>query len=230
MPPTAPSARPDRFKFRWDIVLFFSLVAAAMRRSTSLAWHEWLGVVFIPVLLVHFWLNWNWMVDLVARPLRTLPGEARFNRCWNIVQFVVVVVVLGSGLLISQHVLPALGLASRHSHFWSNIHAGSATVLVIMVGVHLGLHAHWIWSRIKRTARPATAPAGKPKSRRWLPVLGVCVAVLAACLWLRQSDVYRHHRSLIDRCRDDFAYVNAQILAPGTLTLGVLVLLRRQRR
>ncbi len=230
MPPISPSVRRDGFKFRWDIVLFFSFVFAAMRRSTGLEWHEWLGVVLIPVLLVHLWLNWNWIVDFIRRPLRGLPGEARFNRWWNVVQFVVVVVVLGSGLLISRVVLPALGMAGLRSNFWGNIHAGSTTVMVIMIGVHLGLHAHWVWSRIKRSSRSVRAPAGKPKSRRGLFVLGVCVAVMVASLWIRQLDVYRHHRSLLDRYWNDFTFVNTQIVVPGMLTLGVLVLVRRQRR
>jgi hypothetical protein len=227
---TSPTARRDGFKFRWDIVLFFSFVFAAMRRSTGLEWHEWLGVVLIPVLLVHFWLNWSWIVDFIGHPLRGLPGEARFNRWWNFAQFAVTVVALGSGLLVSRFVLPSLGLAGLHSNFWGNIHAGSATILTIMLGVHLGLHAHWLWSKIKRTARPTTGPDVRSKSRRWLLILGLCLALIAACLWLRQWDVYRHHRSLIGRFRDDFAYVNAQIAVPGMLTLGLLVFIRRRRR
>jgi len=230
MPPTSPSVRRDGFKFRWDIVLFFSFVFAAMRRSTGLEWHEWLGVVVVPVLLVHLWLNWSWIVDLVGRPLRSLPGEARFNRWWNVVQFVVAAVVLGSGLLISEHVLPTLGLAAYHSKFWANIHAASATILVIMIGVHLGLHAHWIWTRIKRSSRPTTASAGKPTSRRWLFASEVCLVVVVACLWIPQLDVYRHHRSLISRFRVDFVFINIEMVVPGMLILGVLALVRRRRR
>lgn len=230
MPPTAPTVRREGFKFWWDIVLFFSFVFAAMRRSTGLEWHEWLGVVLIPVLLVHFWLNWPWIVDFVRRPRRELPGEARFNRWWNVAQFIVTVVALGSGLLLSQFVLPVLGLAGYRSHFWGDIHAGASTVLVAMIGVHLGLHAHWIWSKVKRSAPLAPASASPLKSRRWPLILGIGLAVIIACLWIRQWDIYRHHRSLINRYRDDFASVNAMIVIAGILTLGVLIFVRRRHR
>lgn len=200
-----------------------------MRRSTGLEWHEWLGMVLIPVLLVHFWLNWHWIVDFVARPLRELPSEARFNRWWNVLQFIVTGVALGSGLLISRFVLPALGLPALRSDFLGDIHAGSATILTIMIGVHLGLHAHWIWSKLKRTSRPSETPIIQPKSYRWLVVLGVCLILIIAGLWIRQWDVFRHHRSLINRYWSDFASINAQMIVSGLLTLGALALVRRRR-
>ncbi len=132
-------------------MLFLAFVLAAMRHGTDLPLHEVLGVVVVPVLAVHLWLNWRWIVDVLRRTARTLPGEVRFNRAWDIAQCVVAIVAIGSGLVASRHLLPALGVAPSARHrLMEDIHAVSAWVLMAMIGVHLGVHAHWIWSKVRK--------------------------------------------------------------------------------
>jgi hypothetical protein len=215
--------RPDMVKIRWDIVLFFAFVFAAMKRSTGLLWHDWLGVVFIPVLLIHLWLNWNWIADFVRRPTRELTGMARFNRWWNVLQLFVTVVALGSGLLVSRYFLPALGLSGMHGHYLNDVHACSATILTLMIGVHLGLHVHWIWSKLSRKS-DARAEPGRSR-RAWFLLLALA---LVAFLF-SYSNFYHQHYSLFRRFRDDFGFTIIQIAIPALLTLGMLVYIRRRR-
>jgi hypothetical protein len=221
--------RPDTIKVRWDIVLFFAYVFAAMKRSTGLLWHEWLGVVFIPVLLVHLWLNWNWIVDFVQRPTRALSRATRFNRWWNALQLFVAVVALGSGLLVSRYFLPALGLPGMHGYYLNDVHACSATILTLMIGVHLGLHVHWIRSKLSRSPNTMVDSGAKPRRSR-LSILLVTVLVLGSVLAFSYTDFYHQHYSLFRRFRDDFGFIIIQIMVPTLLTFGILIFARRRRR
>ncbi len=229
MTPVTTRPRPDKVKFRWDIVLFFAYVFATMRRSTGLPWHEWLGVVFIPVLSIHLWLNWNWIADYIRRSTRVASGLTRFNRWWNTLQLLVAVVTLASGLLISRTFLPAVGLTGLRSNFLGDVHAASATVLTVMIGVHLGLHGHWIWSRLRGASRPTVTSDTKQIRRQLLLASAIVVAVLAAVLLIPNSNFYHQHFPLLRRVRDDFIQVIISMSIPGTIAFGALVFFQGRR-
>ena len=87
-------------------------------------------------------------------------------------------VALGSGLLDSRTVLPVVGLASSRNRFLENVHAASAYTLVMMVGVHLGLQAHWIWSKLWRAPRSSADAGGKTPAGRRAAVVALLGLVL----------------------------------------------------
>ena len=109
-------SRPDggsrgaKDKFRWDVVLLAAFAVAGMYHATRRPAHEIVGAIVIPILAIHLWLNRTWIGELWTRPTRSLPGESRFNRRWNVLQVAFATVALGSGLCASQSLLPALGL------------------------------------------------------------------------------------------------------------------------
>ena len=212
MPPLPVKPRLDGWKFRWDVVLFFTFLLAAMRHWTELPIHEVLGVVAVPVLAVHLWLNWSWIVDVLRRSTNTLPGEVRFNRAWDIAQCVVAFVKIGSGLVVSQHLLPAIGLKPGRNHFLEDVHAASAWVLMVMIGIHLGVHAHWIWSKVR-------------KPRFALVVVLVALAVAG----VTRLEILRRQGGFARRFRGDTNKITLAIIPSGLVAFGVLVVVRRRR-
>src|ERR1051326_259913 len=149
VPSPAIKPRLDGWKFRWDVVLFFAFVFAAMRHWTDLPLHEVLGAMVVPVLGIHVALNWSWIVDVLRRPGKTLRGETRFNRAWDVAQSVVALVAIGSGLAASRYLFP--GLTPRFiRNRMEDIHAVTAWTLMAMIGVHLGVHLPRLWSKIRK--------------------------------------------------------------------------------
>jgi uncharacterized membrane protein len=151
----------DSVRFRWDILLFTVFVASTVPAVTSFAVHEWLGVAFAALVLVHLLFNWRWIIDVSRRMFSKLPGEIRFNHIWDALLFVLLMTVTVSGLLISEDVLPALGFHSRSDDFWREIHDSTTTFLMMAIGVHIAMHARWLMSRIIRTRRPSAAATEK---------------------------------------------------------------------
>jgi hypothetical protein len=193
-------------------VLLFTFVVAAMRHWTELPWHEVLGALAGPVLGVHLWLNWNWILDVLRRRALTLRGEVRFNRAWDVAQSGVTLVAVGSGLVVSRHLLPALGLNPPRNRFVEDIHAVSAWCLMVMIGIHLGVHGHWVWSKVRK---PRFALAG---------VLGaLIVGALAGLGILRQSGLFS------GRFRGDAISVGAAVVPATLIAFGTLAVIRRRR-
>lgn len=212
VPPLSPKPRLDGWKFRWDVVLFVAFVLAAMRHWTDLPLHEVLGVVVVPALAVHLWLNWGWIVDVLRRPVATLRGEVRFNRAWDVAQSAVAFVAIGSGLAASRHLLPALGLPLARNRLMEDVHAVSAWVLMVMIGVHLGVHAHWIWAKIR-----------KP---RFALVVVLAALVVAGATRL---DVFRQMGAFSRRFRGDMIQVTAALVPAALIAFGIFVAVRRRR-
>ena len=213
MLPLSSKSRLDGWKFRWDVVLFFAFVLAAMRHWTDLPLHEVLGAMVVPVLAVHLGLNWGWIVEVLRRPAATLRGEVRFNRAWDIAQSVVAFVAIGSGLVVSRHLLPAFGVTLARPRFLEGVHSLSAWVLMVMLGIHLGVHATWIWSKLR-------------KPRFALVVALVALAVAGAT----RLDSFRQVGAFSRRMRGDVIQVTAALVPAALIAFGVLVAARRRRR
>jgi hypothetical protein len=129
-PKASPVARPvsDRFRLRWDIFQFVVLALSTMPHVTGVSWHEWIGVAIIPVLVVHLLANWDWIVGTTQRCFRRLPGEVRFNQVWNALLFVVMTLVILSGILISERVVRFFGITVKPDPFWHGLHDAGASL------------------------------------------------------------------------------------------------------
>ena len=76
---------------------------------TGLAIHEWLSLALAGVLIVHILLHWKWVTSVTARFFKRLSHSSRINYVINALLFVVFTVVVFSGLMISETVMPFLG-------------------------------------------------------------------------------------------------------------------------
>lgn len=133
-----------RTNLRLDVAIGVAFLVAANPPVTGLAVHEWLGIAFGMALVAHLVLHWEWIVTATRRLFGGEGRGARLNYAVDVVLFVAVTAVTLSGLLISRHVLAALGLPSEPARVWTDIHSFAADVSIVAMGAHLGLHWNWL--------------------------------------------------------------------------------------
>jgi hypothetical protein len=119
-------------------------------RLTGIVIHEWFGVAFGLILLLHLALHWRWVLNMFRK----------FFRVNNIVQYVKLILdiaglnafftVIVSGILMSRSFLPALGLTGMHSRSLKMLHVTATNATIAMVVLHLLLNVKWIVKTIGR--------------------------------------------------------------------------------
>ncbi|MDO5553763.1 MAG: cytochrome b/b6 domain-containing protein [Planctomycetia bacterium] len=187
-------------KVRTDIILLLIMLVLCLHSLTGDALHEWLGVILIPVLLWHLYLNWDWIKSVLKRFFTRQTFLTRVNLVWDWLLYATMGFVILSGILISRDFLSRLGISVTNDAFLSYVHHRLTVVLFVMIGIHLGLHIRWIARQFSGLARPtkdsATSevassgePSAKKKQGSLLTIAGrvavlATVGLLLACLIL----------------------------------------------
>ncbi|MCL6362675.1 DUF4405 domain-containing protein [Pectobacterium carotovorum subsp. carotovorum] len=98
--------------------------------------HEWLGVIFFFIILLHNGLNTHWFKKLTQ-------GEYSAFRilqvATNMLLMITLLAAIVSGILLSRHVFPDLPIHST-SDFVRKIHMTSVHWVQVIIALHLGLH------------------------------------------------------------------------------------------
>ena len=159
-----------KVNFLLDFLVFVAFLLAMDPRSTGIAIHEWLGIAWGAAIVTHLVLHWDWTVAVVKRFFRSASGANRLKLAVDIVLFIVGIVLMLSGLLISRSALPTLGINIQGAGMqWRMLHTLSADAAVLLVGLHLALSWKWIVNMTKRfIAKPlfhrkASQPALQPQ-------------------------------------------------------------------
>ena len=141
-----------------DVVLLFAyIVLQEPGNATGFIWHEWVGLAFIPLFVIHIVLSWSWITATWGRIGTDPAPRARINFLLNVSLFVMMTVVVVTGLVISQYALPLLGITSHGSQRWEQLHNFSSSLITIVVALHLALN----WSWIKRAMRRYLVRSGR---------------------------------------------------------------------
>ena len=126
---------------------------------TGLAVHEWLGIALLVVVTLHLLLNWAWIIAGVRRFFGPLSPLVRFNAILNTVLFIMMTVVLASGLMISVVALRYFGLRTLPSIFLRLVHQVSADALLPVVGLHLGMNWRAVYTSLRKVLATPMARA-----------------------------------------------------------------------
>jgi len=141
-----------------DAVLLFVFLLVMNTSATGIPIHEWLSVGVTALVIVHLLTEWDWTVQLLTRFFKRLFSLSRLNFVLDVLLFLVFTLVLFSGFMVSQSIVPILGLSVPPGPMWKIIHALSADAALIALGVHVGLHWRWIVTAVRRALRPTPAP------------------------------------------------------------------------
>ena len=108
--------------------------------------HEILGVAMAVVVFVHLVLNRHWIFSLV-RANRT--SRKNFLILINFLLLVSFLVTLVTGLFISNYVfIDFVSWEFRRNVTIHLLHHSASYLVMILIGVHLGLHWQEIWGRV----------------------------------------------------------------------------------
>jgi len=144
--------RPNRnfTKLALDIGIFVAFLVAMAPRFSGMTIHEWLGVAFGGSIIAHLLLNWSWIAQVTKRLFGKVQWSARLNYILNALLFIDMTVIIFTGLMISEAVLPTFGLSAMHGGAWKMLHSQAADLSVFIVGLHVALHWQWIVNMTKR--------------------------------------------------------------------------------
>jgi len=173
--------------------------------TTGTPVHEWLSIGLALVALVHLVVHWGWTVRTARRFLVRLGALPRVNLIVDVALLVAIVTCVMSGLAVSRSALAFAGRVVSDASIWHAVHSESSTVLLALVGMHLGLHWSWIvavsrhqitqlrrhsgTARATGIPRPDVARSGRRLASRGADVAGptawvlAAVAVVAVSVW-----------------------------------------------
>ncbi|MBT5876038.1 MAG: DUF4405 domain-containing protein [Candidatus Latescibacteria bacterium] len=133
-----------------DVGLFALFLVVSAPQATGVPIHEWISFAFIPLLIAHLLMSWKWIVRTTTRMFSSIPGKTRFNHTWDMILFVMMTVVIFSGIVVSEVALPAIGIPIIPDLFWLSMHDITSNLFLMMLGVHLAMHWPWLVQMAKR--------------------------------------------------------------------------------
>ena len=127
-----------------DVALLLALLLLMAVRFTGLPGHEWLGVGFVPLLVIHLQMHWPAFAAAIRR--RTV------NDILNLALFVLMTAATVSGIAISKVLWPGAYTPSDFMR-WRSIHEGAANGAFFVVAVHIGLNWQLVLNAIRGRVR-----------------------------------------------------------------------------
>jgi cytochrome b561 len=140
--------------FALDATLLLSAGALEAVPFTGLVVHEWLGMALAALFVIHLLFAWAWIESQTLGLIRTRSIRARVNYLLNLSLFACMTAVIVSGIMVSQHAMPAL--TSREAgrlgtNFrWESIHNRFSDIGVILTGLHLAINWDWVAAAARR--------------------------------------------------------------------------------
>jgi len=133
-----------KLNFWIDVAIFAGFMVAMEPHSTGISVHEWFTVAAAGTLIVHFVLHWDWFIRLTSRFFVKLFHSSRLNYLIAIAIFLGFIAIMVSGIMISENVVPALGLHPAGRFAWRRIHDLAANLTFLLVAVHVALRWEWV--------------------------------------------------------------------------------------
>ena len=140
----------NRTKLLLDIGTFLAFLITMDPRFSGLAIHEWLSLALAGTIIVHLLLNWEWIVNVTKCLFVKATNGARINYVLNWLLFIDGILIMLSGIMISESAMPALGIALTKNFAWRQLHDMSANIALLIMGLHLAMHWNWIVATFKR--------------------------------------------------------------------------------
>ena len=140
----------NRTKLLLDIGTFLAFLITMDPRFSGLVIHEWRSLALAGTIIVHLLLNWEWIVNVTKRLFVKATNGARVNYVLNWLLFIDGVLIVLSGIMISESAMPTLGIALPMNFAWRRLHDMSANIALVIMGLHLAMHWNWIVTTFKR--------------------------------------------------------------------------------
>jgi hypothetical protein len=133
-----------------DGLLLIAFLISMDPHSSGIPVHEWLATALLAVVTIHLLLNWDWIVQVTRHFPGKTNGQSRINYILNWLLFIDGTVIMLSGFMISESLLPFLGISLPDNFAWRSLHDLSANLFLLLLGLHTALHWNWIVDTCKR--------------------------------------------------------------------------------
>ncbi len=137
-------------KLAIDVLIFIGFLIAVDPRSSGISVHEWLATSMIAALVVHLLLSWDWITQLTYRFIGKVNTQSRINYILNWLLFIDGAVIMLSGFMISESVLPFLGITLPRNFAWRSLHELSTNLFLALLGLHTAMHWRWVVDAFRR--------------------------------------------------------------------------------
>lgn len=130
-----------------DTVLIFLFVMLYDRGSTGMSIHEIAGLTMLSLCVVHVVIHPKYVVNTTKKAFSRGSGlskKARFSYMLSFLMALAFILMIVSSISISQVVFN-----NRGTIFMKHLHRMLAALLLLMVGIHLGLHFKMIARKLK---------------------------------------------------------------------------------
>ncbi len=144
------------FKLIFDLCMFITLMLLYKKNIISLAFHEIAGLIVLGAMLIHVLINGNWVMAVTGKLFKKgFSAKQKVNWIVDFLELLTVIGMIITSLLINKRTFPAIGnhRAVNPYHFFL------AAILLVLVGIHLGLHFSFIKNFIRNAKK--TPLAGK---------------------------------------------------------------------
>ncbi|MCK9192087.1 MAG: DUF4405 domain-containing protein [Sphaerochaetaceae bacterium] len=130
-----------------DTVHIFLFVILYDRGSTGMSIHEIAGLTMLSLCVVHVVIHPKYVVNTTRKAFSRGSGlskKARFSYMLSFLMALAFILMIVSSISISQVVFN-----NRGTIFMKHLHRMLAALLLLMVGIHLGLHYKMIARKLK---------------------------------------------------------------------------------
>lgn len=135
------------WKIALDAVMAVLLVLMYKKSALGMTFHEIGGLALIGLFVTHHLFNGKWIASVTSRLfMKTTPAKARVQYAVDALLLIAFVLIGLSGAIISKVVF-RLGIAGGG---WKILHYFCAALAVILAGVHIGLHASYLFGVLLR--------------------------------------------------------------------------------
>jgi hypothetical protein len=136
-----------KFILSFFLTLVFLLLMDP-RSFFGLSFHEWAGLLIALFFLLHKVLNWGWIKKVTICFFKKVPWKARLNYLLDIFLLAGLTLIIISGLAIAETIdFSWLNLGGSR-FFWRAMHLSSSLLVLVLFGIHLGLHWNWVLQRL----------------------------------------------------------------------------------
>ena len=142
------------------LVVFAALMSW---RLTGVSIHEWAATGLLVVIVAHLLIHWHWIETRVAQ-LRGGSRRTKVNVLLNLSLFTTMGAALVSGFAISKVMFPNRFSSGDYLR-WHSVHETSATLTLVILGLHIALNWDLVAGGIRRLRRrSATAVAPRAEA------------------------------------------------------------------
>jgi len=133
-------------KLALDAVMLVLLVLMYKKQVISLSFHEIGGLALIGLFVIHNLVNGRWIASITRKFFaKSTPGMVRARYIVDVLLLVAFLTVGITGILINKTLFTVHAAGNAKT-----LHYFSAAVAVLLMGVHLGLHAEYIFGKVFR--------------------------------------------------------------------------------